>query len=71
MNFKIKIMDKEYYFKYSPNESDIYIILDLNLNDNNELIITNESKIIIPSLHKIKSIPYPKTNKNEYSKLNN
>ena len=71
INFKIKINDKKYHFKYTPNESKIItIILDLNLNDAHELIITKETKIIIQSINKKGSIPYIKAGKNEHLKLN-
>ena len=58
INFKIKIKDKEYYFKYIKNENDmISILLDLNLNDANELIITTGTKVIISLVNKNKEIP--------------
>ena len=71
INFQIKILDKEYNFKYTQNENDnLSIILDLNLNEDNQLIITKETKIILFSINKNKSIPSPKFEKHEYLKLN-
>ena len=71
INFKIKMKSKEYIFKYTQNENNnCIIIVDLNLNDNNELIITNQTIIIIPTVNKDKSIPALQIEANEYSKLN-
>ena len=72
VNFKIKIKDKEYHFKFVPNiqneKEDINIILDLNLNDSDELIITKETKIFL-SIFKKNIVDLLKEDKNDNIKL--
>ena len=65
INLKIKIKEREFHFKYTEKDSDIIsIILDLNLNNQNELIITKETKIYLHSISTKKSIPFKKLDAN-------
>ena len=62
INFKIKIVDKEYYFKFNERDNDtIKLLLELNLNNKKELIITKETQVIIFFENKNKTIPVLKT----------
>ena len=70
LNFKISIKSKEFWFNYIEKDNEnISILLDLNLNEENELIITNETKIIVFSILSNK-LPVIRTEQNEYTKLN-
>ena len=62
INFKIKIVEKEYYFKFNEKDNEtIKILLDLNLNNEKELIITKETQVIVFFENKNKTIPVLKT----------
>ena len=70
-NFTIKISNKEFNFKFTEyTNTDIIIILDINLNENNELFITKDTNISFLSKNNTKIMPIIKLEKNEQSQLN-
>ena len=69
INFVIKIENEDYYFKFIEKESEkINFTLDLNM-ENDKLIITKNTKIMLPSINKDK--PFDGTNKIKKESLNN
>ena len=58
INFEIKLLEKKYYFKFDGKDNEIInISLDLNLNNGNELIITNKTQVILTFENKKVMIP--------------
>ena len=68
INFKIKIENEYYYFKFVEKDNEkIDLALDLNI-DNGKLAITKNTKIMLPSINKKK--PFDGTNKINKESLN-